>query len=216
MGLTQEIKEMISKVSTGNICDAITRLGMNPNVMAPLSKFSDSGRLVGIAMTILQVPKHSRPISENKTRHVEVFDGTQDVQGKVLVIGAGNRTDTCTFGALLAMRWGLRGGAGIITDSGVRDVEDLRKLDIPIYARCGNPVASKVKLETSGVQIPVECAGAIVTSGDLIVGDDTGIVVVPAEMVQNVIPIAVEIALNEKYLEKCVREGQGLREARKN
>ena len=107
-----------------------------------------------------------------------------------------------------------RGHEGVVLDGGTRDVEIIKRdSDFPVYARSVIPASSIGRLETVARDVAVEIGGIIVNPGDFIVGDEDGIVAIPAEHVAEIVAFAEEAEALEAEMAKYIAEAGSMRAA---
>jgi len=194
-------------LSSGNICDAMELLGLRRSVIHGFTFVAPPGSIVvGPALTVRQIPKHgSAPKSANLVRHAEISRQIAQ-EGDVVVIDVGGIRDVCSWGEIHSLRCQKRGVAGLVIDGCIRDVEAVRKMGFPVFCRGFSPVKSQWDLETLSLNEPVMIGGIQVRPGDILFGDETGILVVPPEREREVLSKATEILAGE---EKIICELQG-------
>ena len=132
-----------------------------------------------------------------------------------MVIDGGGRGEVSAMGGLstlVAKRYGL---AGNIVDSGVRDVGEMKALDYPVWSRGITPITGKFRFEALEVNGLVVCGGVSVYPGDLVVADDSGVVIVPQRFLREVVRRAIETLKKEKRLIEAIEEGSSIGEIRK-
>lgn len=197
----EEIHVKLASLDSASICDAAKQLGRTLRVMdGGMRRLSQGGTLVGRAHTL--------------TCHddfLTVIKALGDaLPGEVLVIDSQNSTRAVT-GNLFpteAMRKGL---AGIVNDGPCRDTAIIREMGFPYYARSVScvPGFSNRLFDT---QISITCGGVMVNPGDIIFGDDDGVIVGSAEEFAPLIPGAEEVQAKEARLIEGMRQGTSLLE----
>lgn len=157
---------LFREVPTGNICDAMDRFGSLDHQIRPLDA---SLRLCGPALTVRTRPDDNAAI----------YKALEEVKpGDVLVIATYEYLVGSTFGGLWLQAAKNAGAAGVVCDGLCRDVSEIRSLRLPVFVRGINP-GSPSKNGPAEIGGPVACGGAVVHAGDLVCGDEDGVVIVP-------------------------------------
>jgi 4-hydroxy-4-methyl-2-oxoglutarate aldolase len=183
------------------IADALDALGLNGIVGASVLRPVNPGRaIVGPAVTLRYAPERVQPahgFAQNMRPGLADRDAYAVAEpGDVAVFDAGGREVSC-MGGLSTTVAHNRGMAGVVVWGGVRDVATMRHFDFPVWSAHVTPRSGKFRLEAVELNGVVDCADVQVRPGDLVVADDTGVVVIPSDRVEEVLALAEAAAALE-------------------
>jgi regulator of RNase E activity RraA len=130
--------------------------------------------------------------------------------GEVAVLGCGRSGRIAPWGELLTAASVARGAHGCVTDGLVRDTKAIRELAFPVFHGGIGPLDSKGRGEVCALDVPIECAGVTVNSGDLVFGDADGVVVVPQPIAGQTLKLALEKVEGENRTRDELRQGARL------
>ena len=129
--------------------------------------------------------------------------------GHVLVIDGQGERNTALWGGITTLAARLKGVAGVVIDGAIRDIAEIRRDRLPVFARAAVPNAGGAEYPGE-IGIPVQCGGAVVRPDDWIVSDEDGLVVVPAERLAAILARATELGRVEQQIYRAVRGGKDL------
>jgi 4-hydroxy-4-methyl-2-oxoglutarate aldolase len=199
--------ERLAALPVSVLGDALDRLGYRSQAMAHVvrSLADDAASLAGRAFTIAAVS--SDELLENPyERELAAVDATP--AGAVVVLATGGNVEAAVWGELLMTRMLARGGVGVVTDGGIRDVAGIRRLGVPSFAAAITSRDSFGRVLVTGYGEPVSCAEVEVSSGDLVRADEDGVVVVPAAVADAALAAAEEKLGLELLARDALEQGE--------
>jgi len=191
----KEIVQIFKKVSTPNLSDAMHRAGE----IKGLVKITPSVKLVGPALTVRSYPG-------DWAKPVEAIDKAE--KGEVIVIDAGG-TGPAVWGELATHSAIQKKLSGVVIEGAIRDVPEIVKLKFPAYARLITPTAGEPR-GFGEIGIPIRIGGVSIFTGDWLVGDEDGIVVIPQKKAVEIANRAMDVLERENRLREEILEGKTL------
>ena len=193
--LDEDIFELFMQVSTPNISDAMHRKG----VLRGIKPLFEDIKLVGKAVTV-------QTFEGDWAKPVEATDVAK--AGDVIVVYAGAK-DVAPWGELASWSCKQKGIAGFVIDGAVRDVDEIRRIKFPVFAKYIVPNAGEPK-GFGELNTEIKCGGETVKPGDWIIGDDNGVVVVPKERAYEMARRAKEVWKTEERIREEIKRGKTL------
>ena len=196
-----------------SVSDAVELVTGTVGTMRYDMKLMTGTNLVGRAVTaIARAAPAAEATPTLSTKHsVEMIDDARP--GDVGVIVMEGTLDIAAMGNLMATAAVERGMAGMVLDGAVRDLWDLRRMGLTVYARAKSPRTAVGHYATVARNVPVECAGVTVRPGDIIVADEDGVVVVPGDRAAEVLAQAQAIDARESGMYPFIRQFKSLQQA---
>lgn len=200
--------ERLAKLDTCAVSDAQDKLGIKGTVIG-IHPLYPTGRIAGRAITVKLKSKGDREESKRHlcTAAVEAAD-----PGDIIVIDHRGRTDVAGWGGILSTAAKTKNLAGVIIDGATRDVDEACGLDLPLFAKAAVPLTARGRIIEESTNEQIEIGGVQVRAGDYVIADNSGIVIVPAERIEEVLPEAEAIVAKEAAMARDVQSGKSVAE----
>ena len=209
--MNPETKAKLEHVSVATLATALFKRGLRNQVIQDVRPVARKGKnMVGPAFTLRYMPAR-----EDRNQLVE-FRNPEHPQrhaietcpvGHVLVMDSRKTATAASAGDILITRLMMRGGAGVVTDGGFRDAMRIGELDIPAYHNRPSSPTNLTINEAIDINVPIGCGDAPVFPGDIVVGDDDSVIIIPAHIADEVAAEAHEMTAYEDFVVERVRAG---------
>ena len=196
----------LAKLDACAISDALDRLGLSGAVPG-LSAMTSARRVCGNVMTVKLERADMAPTGQPRP-HLATSAIEAAQPRDVIVIEQRTGVDAACWGGTLSLAAQLRDLAGVIADGAVRDIDEARAMDFPIFARGATARAARGRIAEASWGAPVTICDVMVRSGDFVVADSTAVVFVPAERIGEVLDAAETIVAREALMAEALRSGQ--------
>ena len=127
--------------------------------------------------------------------------------GDVLVVNAGGYKECAMWGEIMSLAAQKKGIEGLVVDGAVRDLVGIAGMKFPVFARALSP-SGTTKETLSSINKPIMCGGTLVNPGDIVVGDDDGVVVIPQQEMRTAVARSKERAKKEEEVRKLIQQGK--------
>jgi len=203
-------EDKLSKMFTAVLQDVMDAMNVRGQCMAPdIKPLLPVMRAWGEAVTIYMEEVHEVP-KKPFQMEMELLDSTKP--GQLIVAECNAKKMSAFWGGLLTNAAVGHGVSGVVVDGGVRDYDEICELKFPVFSAGMTPYDSLGRMDGRDRDIPVVCGGVKVSPGDLVFADVVGVVVVPQQIVDEVIAKAWEKVRGESRVREELRSGKGVEE----
>ena len=210
--LSDETRSKLKRVSSATICTALFKRGLRNQYIQdvrPVGPIREN--MVGEAFTLRYIPAREdlNPISvfENPN-HPQRAAVEHCPPGAIMVYDSRKDARAASAGSILVTRLMKRGCAGVVTDGGFRDSPEIAEMAMPAYhSRPAAPTNLTIH-QALDINVPIGCGDAPVWPGDVLVGDNEGVVVIPAHLADEIAEEAIQMTAFEDFVTEQVQAGE--------
>lgn len=210
--LSTNNRAKLKKISTATVATFLFKKGLKNQFIqdvVPLKKGRPT--MVGEAFTLRYIPAREDlndiSVFKNPTHPQRVAVETCP-EGAVLVIDSRKNARAASAGSILITRLMVRGAAGIVTDGGFRDSAEIADLDFSSYHNKPSAPTNLTLHQALDINVPIGCGDVAVFPGDIILGDDDGIMVIPSHLIDEVVEECTKMTLFEAFVMQQVQNGK--------
>jgi 5-oxopent-3-ene-1,2,5-tricarboxylate decarboxylase/2-hydroxyhepta-2,4-diene-1,7-dioate isomerase len=205
--LDADLTAKLTEAPTAGLSAQLRSRGLDNIVIEGVAPLKPGSKIVGTAKTLRFVPNREDLFKSHGggyNAQKRAFDSIRP--GEVIVIEARGESGSGTLGDILALRAKSLGAAGVITDGGVRDSAEVAGI-LPVFATAKNPAVLGRRHVPWESDVAVACGNATVLPGDVIVADDDGAIVIPRDLVEEVVDAALAKETEDGWVAEQVAAG---------
>jgi regulator of RNase E activity RraA len=213
--MDRETLELLKQASTATISTQLLARGLRNTFLHGVSPLNPANaRLVGPAFTLRYIPAREdidvlavfQDYDHPQRKAIETVP-----EGHVLVMDCRGQGRAASAGGILLTRLQVRHAGGLVTDGTLRDTPEIAKLDLPVYAQGASPLTNLAQHHATDINVPIGCAEVPIYPGDIMVGDEEGVVCLPQHLAHEVARAAAEQDAIEAWIQQQIRDGKPLR-----
>lgn len=201
----------LARLDSCAVSDALDKLGL-PGCVTGLVALTSQKKIAGRVRTVKLVAKDAAPPKAGPPKHLGTTAIEAAAPGEIIVIEQRSGIDAASWGGILSLGASLRGVAGVIADGPVRDIDEARQLDFPIFGRFATARTARNRIAETANDVPVTIGEVAVRPGDLALADGSAVIFVAADQAERVIQAAEEIARREAAMAAALRSGRRITE----
>ncbi|GAW36377.1 4-hydroxy-4-methyl-2-oxoglutarate aldolase [Roseovarius sp. A-2] len=210
---TPETLEKLAHVSTATLTTSLFRRGFRNVFIQGPQRMNPGPNMVGPAYTLRYIPAREDldVLDSFADRENPQRKGVEECPvGAVFVIDSRQDSSAASAGCILATRLQMRGCNGIVTDGGFRDTPEISALQMPAYHTRPSAPTNLTKHHAVANNDPIACGGVSVFPGDIMVGDNEGVVCIPLHLVTEVAEETAEMTVFEDFVLEMVQNGESI------
>ena len=214
MALKEATRDKLRTVSTATLCTALFKRGFRNQMIQDVQPLDpNKPTMVGEAFTLRYMP------AREDLNKIDVFRDRAHPQrkaiedcppGAVLVMDSRKDARAASAGAILVTRLMKRGCAGVVTDGGFRDSQEIARLGFPAYHQRPSAPTNLTLHQAIEINCPIGCGDAPVFPGDVILGDSDGVIVIPAHLADEIADETFEMTAFEDFVVSEVHNGRSI------
>ncbi|HEY8838478.1 MAG TPA: ribonuclease activity regulator RraA, partial [Dehalococcoidia bacterium] len=211
--LPESLWQDLAIATTATLSTVLIRRGLRSTMMTGVFPLRPGAKVAGEAMTLRFVPARedmSDPAMLANPEYPQRKAVENIPAGKVLVVDARGDTRAGILGDILVTRMKARGAKGLITDGALRDACSIRAMDWAVFAAGAHPAQHTDRHFAAGIDETIGCGGVMVRPGDVVVGDDDGVVVLPRSVAAEVARAAREQDELETFVQQKIARGSSI------
>jgi regulator of RNase E activity RraA len=205
------LRELLSGIGTATLSSQLIKRGLRNTFIPHVAAVNPAhARMIGPAYTLSFIPsREDLAIAANLALPTNPQRAAieQVPPGHVLIMDARGEPGSGNLGDILIARLSYRGVSGVVTDGAMRDAEELRKIGFPVFCSGFAAPPSYCTIMATDANRPIGCGGVAVYPGDIIVGDQDGVVVIPPKFAAEVARDAAEQERMDRFVRKRVDRG---------